>query len=334
MTNIFPTQYSTLSAAALNDHIQEKYGFQHTSCRILLRNVSDTYVVTNANDKWIFKIYRDAHRKHDQICGEVELLELLHEGGASVSYPVRDKEGKALQAFQAAEGMRYGVLFSWAKGEVIHHLNDRHLQTLGHEMATLHNISARINLKFPRQPFNVNTTIHEPLEVLKPAFIGLEEEYNYLHDTGMKISAALEKIAASQTNTGYCQYDFLPKNFHFDTDGTLTFFDFDFAGKGWIANDLMSFLVLYFFEVTHKKVTIAEAKDLFAKFLVAYKEVRPIQDEEIAALPMLGFGFWMFYLQFAYENFDDWSNGFFNSRYLAARTGLIKSWLEIAPQLI
>ncbi|NIG54718.1 phosphotransferase enzyme family protein [Chitinophaga sp. Cy-1792] len=334
MTSIFPTQYSTLSAVALNNYIQSRYGFQGTTCRILMRNVSDTYVISNETNKWVFKIYRDAHRKYEEISGEVELLEKLRAGGASVSYPVRDQDGVALQKFQAAEGIRYGVLFSWAKGEVSTNLSHGQLQTLGHEMARLHNISAGIDLAFPRKPFNLQTTIHEPLAVLKPAFAGLDAEYNYLYEKGIEIAAALEKITSGQTNTGYIQFDFLPKNFHFDTDDNVTFFDFDFAGKGWIANDLMSFLVCGFFDVMNNRSTIAEARESFAKFMTAYKEVRPINDEEIAALPLLGYGFWLFYLQFAYDNFDDWSNSFFTSRYLAARTGHIKSWLELAPQLI
>ena len=114
---IFPTQYSTLSARALNDVIESWYGFNGLTCRLLLRGVSDTYVLEGATGQYILKIYRGAHRSLNEIKAEVELLNRLHEGGARVSYPLKDREGKQLQSFEAAEGTRYGVLFSFAAGK-------------------------------------------------------------------------------------------------------------------------------------------------------------------------------------------------------------------------
>jgi hypothetical protein len=46
---VFPTQYSTLSAAALGDHIAKAYGFSDLTCRLLVRNVSDTYLLKGRN---------------------------------------------------------------------------------------------------------------------------------------------------------------------------------------------------------------------------------------------------------------------------------------------
>jgi len=43
----------------------------------------------------------------------------------------------------------------------------------------------------------------------------------------------LAQLDVSAFSTGYCHFDFLPKNFHFDGD-SVTFFDFDFmATAGW-----------------------------------------------------------------------------------------------------
>ncbi|HEY0175902.1 MAG TPA: hypothetical protein VGC08_05955, partial [Pedobacter sp.] len=106
MMNIFPTQYSLLSAAALKDALEGAYGFSEMSCRLLIHNVSDTYILENTSAKYIFKIYRNAHRKLEEIEGEVELLTILQQRGARVSYPVKDLKGKLIQSFNAAEGLR------------------------------------------------------------------------------------------------------------------------------------------------------------------------------------------------------------------------------------
>lgn len=328
MTNIFPTQYSTLSSKALNDFISERYGLVNTSCRLLIRNVSDTYIVENQNEKYIFKIYRDAHRKLDEIEGEAGLLTILADKGAKVSCPVADLSGDKIQSFNAAEGTRYGILFTYAKGKVISDPNDKQLATIGREMAAIHNITLDIELKNSRITFNIETTIIEPLKTVKPAFAELPDEYNYLNNTAKKLIAELQQFDYANFSYGYCHYDFLPKNFHFDEDDNITFFDFDFAGKGYLANDITTFYVHYFLEVTFGKITREEAERAFGIFLKSYREVRPVHDDELKAMRGLGFGFWVFYLGFQYNNFEDWSNFFFGPKFLKDRTALIKKWVD------
>lgn len=324
--NIFPTQYSTLSSAALRDFLAMRFGLSNCTCRLLIRNVSDTYLVEDDKARYVFKIYRDAHRKRDEIMGEVELLNILKSNGAKVSYPIADREGNYLQAFNAAEGTRYGVLFSYAIGKVYYNLTDSQLAVLGKEMAWLHNIS--INLKHKRIKFNIDTTINQPLEVIKPAFSDLPEEYNYLLTEGQRVAPKIQTIDFENFSYGYCQYDFLPKNFHFDENDNITFFDFDFAGKGYLINDITSFYIHYFIEVQRNKLSKEEANQRFNIFTESYRKVRPLSDAELQAMPYFGFGFWMFYLGFQYENFEDWSNFFFTPAYLKERTALIKKWME------
>jgi Ser/Thr protein kinase RdoA (MazF antagonist) len=326
--DIFPTQYSTLSSKALNVKLQEIYGLKETKCRLLIRNVSDTYVIENTSAKYIFKIYRDAHRKLEEIRGEVELLDILKERGAKISYPIADINGGQIQAFKAAEGLRYGVLFSWAAGSPIYQLSDDNLVTIGKEMAAIHNITSDIKLKHQRETYTIDTAILRPLEIIEPAFAELQEEYAYLKDTSSNVVAHLQQTDISAFSYGYCHFDFLPKNFHFDENGIITFFDFDFAGEGLLAYDITSFYIHYFLEVTYGKITQAEADKAFNIFLKSYREVRPLSDQEIHAIPYLGFAFWVFYLGFQYENYDDWSNLFFGPKFIKDRVALIQKWMN------
>ena len=326
--DIFPAQYSTLSATALNDFISGRYGLTDTACRLLIHNVSDTYVIEDAADKYILKIYRDAHRKFDEIAGEVELLTILAERGANVSYPVADLSGHKIQTFNAIEGTRHGVLFTFAQGWVVNDLTDAQLAILGQEMAVIHNITSDISLKYNRISFNIETTITNPIETIKPAFSDLTDEYEYLTSTAQKVIARLNQFDYNNFSYGYCQYDFLPKNFHFDLNNHITFFDFDFAGKGYLANDIMSFYIHYFLEATYGKISRGEAERAFGVFVENYRKVRPLHNDELKAIQCLGFGFWVFYLGFQYENFDDWSSIFFGPKYLKDRTALIKKWVE------
>ena len=324
----FPAQYSTLSALALKDYITAAYGINLISCKFLLRGVSDTYVLEAADTQYILKIYRDRHRSLTEIQGEVELLNMLKEYGAKVSYPLVDIFGGQIQKFDAAEGTRYGIVLSYAEGKPVLDLNDEQLKTVGREMATVHNITSVVKLNYKRKAYTIDTTLTGPLKVLKPVFADLPDEYTYLKETAMQVIQKLNTFDTKKFSYGYCQYDFLPKNFHFDDKGQITFFDFDFAGQGYLANDLMSFFVHFFMHVFTGKLTDEEADRTYQVFISAYREVRPVSDQEIKAIPYLGVGFWIFYLGFQYENFDDWSNPFWGPKFIKDRVALIKVWVD------
>jgi len=326
--NIFPTQYSLLSAKALKDVIERKYGFHEMSCRLLIHNVSDTYILENQTSRYIFKIYRDAHRKLDEIKGELELLNMLQQGGASVSHPLKDLEGNEIQPFNAAEGTRYGVLFSYAEGEVVGDMTDEQLERVGAEMAKIHQITANLELSYPRGVFNLNTLLTLPMETIKPAFKGLDEEYAYLQQAVNLVFKKMEQMDLPSFGYGYCHYDFLPKNFHFQEDGSITFFDFDFAGKGHLVNDLASFYAHYFMQVLFNRMTQEAADRAFQVFIAGYRKIRPLSEAEVNAIPYFGFAWWIFYFQFHYDHFEDWSNFFFGPKFIKERVGWIKKWMD------
>lgn len=326
--DVFPTQYSLLAANAINEVLMKQYGFQEMTCRLLIHNVSDTYILEHPTSKYIFKIYRDAHRSLTEIKGEVELLLALKDGGAKVAFPVMDVHGEFIQAFQAAEGTRYGVLTSYAEGEVAVDMNEAQLDTFGRELAVVHQISTQLELENPRKEYNLQTLLLDPLETIKPAFKGLEEEYAFLEEAVHLVRAKMMALDLDSFGYGYCHYDLLPKNFHFQPDGALTFFDFDFAGKGYLVNDFASFYAHCFLQVLFQKRTQEAADAEFEVFVKAYRSVRPISEEELRAVPLFGFAWWLFYFKFHYDNFEDWSNFFFGPRFIKERVGWLRKWME------
>ncbi|MES2454252.1 MAG: phosphotransferase [Bacteroidota bacterium] len=254
---IFPTQYSLLSAQALGEYIRKQYGFEEVQCSLLIHNVGDTYLVVLQDLKFVFKVYRDAHRSLEEIKGELELLHLLGQGGAKVALPVADLQNELIKVFQAAEGVRHGVLFSYAQGEVVPLMNDQQLEVLGKEMAKVHSLSAVIKLSFKRKEFSIDTMLTGPLERIKPAFKGLEPEYEYLTATARLVQDRIAGLALESFGYGYCHYDFLPKNFHFNDRNEITFFDF--AGQGYFVIDLASLYAHYFLLVSQQKISQQEA---------------------------------------------------------------------------
>ncbi len=328
---IFPTQYSLLSAAGLNKYLATKYGLENTTCRLLIHNVSDTYLVESKDDdnKYIFKVFRNAHRTAEEINGEIELLNILNDKGARVSIALKDLEGHYVQLFHVAEGVKRGVMFSFAPGKVAYNLSEAQIKIIAHEIAVIHNITANLDLSYERKSYDVDILLTNPVNVLKPAFKDLTKEYEYLKEVSERVAGKIRQFDMTKFSYGYCHYDFLPKNFHFTEDNHVTFFDFDFAGKGLLANDIASFYVFFFIEVfATKRFTQDEADGLFAVFIKSYREVRPFSEDELKSIRYLGFAFWVFYLGFQYENFEDWSNMFFGPNFLRERIKLLRQWDE------
>lgn len=317
----FPVQYATLSAKALGERIAGVYNLPVTQCSYLLRGVSDTYVITAGPDKYILKVYRDAHRSPDEIRAEVALLDALLAGGAKVVRPVAAVDGERLMPLQAPEGLRYAVLFHFAKGRVVTQFSPEQLEIIGREMAFNHNITSVVQLPWARKAYTEETTVLRPLRVVAPAFEEYEypEGYAQLALTAGKVMQKLATYDTAHFNTGYCHYDYFPKNFFFDDHNSLTLFDFDFAGMGYLAYDLASIFAHFYFDMRYLQKSQETAKAEFDAIVAGYRQLRPVSDEELEAVPLLAYQLLLFYLGFQYENFDDWSNPFFGTRFLKAR---------------
>jgi Ser/Thr protein kinase RdoA (MazF antagonist) len=327
--NFFPAQYSTLSSAALRDYIEKAYGFAGITCRLLVRNVSDVYLLEHNVEKYIFKVYRTSYRKLSEIESEVELLNILKGRDIPVSYPIRDLLDNQIQHFIAFEGERHGVLFSFAKGKVEINPDYGQLRIFGRTLAQMHQVTSNPALQFDRITYDFETTAHYPLKIIEHRFTELPNEYAFLQELAQKTIETLNSFDASKFSYGYCHYDLLPKNFHFDEHNNITLFDFDWMGKGWLANDLMTFYVQLFF-LAHmlKRIPQAEADRSFAIVVESYREHRELSDAELAAIPYLGVLFWIYAFGFYEENFDDFSNTFLSTRFIRERVGMIRTWAE------
>ncbi len=116
MSHLFPASYSTLSATALAGFIGQKYGFVSVKCKMILRDVGDTYLVDRGDTRFILRVYRPDQRSLSQIKAETDLLLALKERGIPVSWPITDQSGLVIQSVDAAEGVKHMVLFSFAPG--------------------------------------------------------------------------------------------------------------------------------------------------------------------------------------------------------------------------
>ena len=297
MNSIFPASYSTLLSSALADLVSRKYGLAAVRCEFLVRGVGDTYLVESAGRRYILRVYRSSHRNRAQIGAEVDLLLALQRAEVPVSFPVPDVAGEFIQSIPAVEGQRCAVLFSYAAGRSVPILNEAQLGELARQMARFHEISAVLELPAGRWHFDPETTLFGPLARLKSYFSEDPAGYAWLEQAVEQVARKLAQLDVSAFSTGYCHFDFLPKNFHFDGD-SVTFFDFDFMGRGWLVNDIMTFWQHMTIDVHFGRMTADGFDQAYTHFLAAYRACRPVSEQELEAIPYLTLGFWLFYSDF------------------------------------
>lgn len=329
MNSLFPATYSTLSAEALAHLITEKYALTGVSCQLLMRGVGDTYSVTCDQARYILRAYRPSHRSLPQVKEEVDLLLTLHQAGVSVSYPVKDTTGETIQLLNAVEGERCAVLFTYAPGQSAIKLNETQLRVFGREMARFHNVSATLTPGTARWKFDLDTLLFHPLATLRAGLAEDPESYTWLKDTAEKIHQRLAQTDTSGFSKGYCHFDFLPKNFHFEGD-TVTFFDFDFMGQGWLVLDIMTFWQHLAVDVYAGRATQQEMDDSYRVFLEGYRECQPISEEELAVVPYLAPGFWLFYMSFhtTHDQFYVYTTAAYRKVYLGVMKHFVKTYWD------
>ncbi|MEJ2880462.1 phosphotransferase enzyme family protein [Pedobacter sp. GR22-6] len=329
MKSSFPALYSTLCPNALSSLISESYDLGTVKCKFLVRGVGDTYLVESPKDRFILRIYRATHRTLPQIQEEVKLLLALEQQKVSVSYPITDRSGKEIIELEAAEGLRYGMLFSYAPGKAVKLLNDSQLSNLGREMAQFHNVSSTISLGGARWHFNHKTTLQEPLAILQPALADDPSAYAWLQHTVAQVETKLSTINDLDFSKGYCHFDFLPKNFHFDND-RVTLFDFDFMGYGWLVNDIMTFWQHLTLDVFTGRMTQDAADAAYSEFIKAYRQYRSVSEQELSTVPYLAIGFWLFYMAFhtTHDQFYTFSQPSQVKAYIGVLKHIVKTYWD------
>jgi len=301
---------SLLPEAIFKKTLNEKYGLYEITCSLISNIRNNVYIVNTKLKQYIFKIYERKSRKENEIKGEIELLNLLHDRGAAISYPIRDIEDNLIQKFETNAGPLFGVLFSFAKGKVYLKMNDSQLFNLGKELAVIHNITHELNLENEIKEYDLQSLMFDSLSNIKPAFKRRPDDYKFLEETAHKVKIKLDELNISAFDTGYIQYDISPYNIHFENE-TVTLFDYDLAKNTYIILDLICIYAHFFNLVRFGDIASEEANREFDLFLDSYMQIRKLPENEIDAIPYLGFASFIYGMNFIYQNF---SQSFFLNR--------------------
>lgn len=307
----FPVISSNLSAVHLALFIQEKYNFgKNTTCNLLKAGINHTYLVKNGKKEYIFRIYSLNWRTEIEILEEIQLLNLLKTVNISISYPIFDKNDNYIQTFNAPEGERLAVMFSFAEGDKLLNYSEESHFKIGELMAHIHQITQ--NLKLERVTYTPQVLLIDSLKQLEKFLPNDTDEMAFMIQTQQYLLDEFLKADIAKIRQGVVHLDIWFDNLNITKDGKITIFDFDFCGNGWLCLDI-AYYILQVYSIERDEAICQSKVD---SFLAGYESITAISDEEKRIISMLGVSIYFFYLGIQCQRFDNWSNTFLNEMYL------------------
>ena len=323
--SIFPVTSSIVSAGHLAVYVQDVYGHDvGTTCTLLKTGINHTYLIKkDGGQKFVFRLYSLNWRSRVEIEEEIRLLNLLRDNQIPVSYPIADTDGSFIQQIQAPEGIRFGVLFSFAEGDK--HLNfsaDLHYK-VGQTMARIHGLTQDLELQ--RITYTPKVLLQDPFIYLNRFLPAGSAESDWMLSAQKYLLNEMANVDLSQIRKGVVHLDIWFDNFVITPAGQVTIFDFDFCGNGWLCYDI----AYYILQLHSTEKDVAERDLKIKSFFSGYESIAPISVEEKRFLPVLGVSLYFFYLGIQAKRFDNWANVFFNETYLKRFINLlVKKYFE------
>jgi Ser/Thr protein kinase RdoA (MazF antagonist) len=261
-------QRSLFTLDAVRDEIAGAYRLDVTGCTLLRSFINDVYAVVTPDRRYVFKLYRHGFWSPDEVAWEVGLTGHLLRSGVPVPAVVPLADGRLLGVLDAPEGQRPYTLTVFIESGVKARqpFTDEIYHEFGAVTAAFHAAGDSFSTTYPRRSFDLAATLIEPLGLVLAELAA--QDRAVVQALGDEARRRIEELSADGLDWGVVHGDITLDNVLFGPNGP-NIYDFDLAGPGFRALDLYG-------------VRLTEHWDSFAD---GYRRVRPLRDNDLAALP-------------------------------------------------
>lgn len=323
MTDKFLTINSTLSPDELGKLIQQKFGLSNkTECNIFRLAMNHLYIVQDGDNKFVFRVYTHNWRTKLEIQEELRLLLHLRESERHVAYPIPDESNDLIQEIEAPEGKRFGVLFSYAKGNKTAKLTEQTSFLIGQSLAEIHQSTE--NFELARLSYTTDILLRNSVLKIKKFYSKNIDETGFLENLSIFLAEKLENIDKRKVRYGSVHLDVWFDNLHIDDETGITFFDFDFCGNGYLCFDISYFL----FQLLATNLNNEEYQVKADSFIKGYETVIEISSEEKELINYGCLAIMTYYISIQCDRFNYWTNIFLNEDHLKRTVGNLKRWIK------
>jgi Ser/Thr protein kinase RdoA (MazF antagonist) len=314
MSKPFLVLASILSPGALIHEVLPGFAVGEISqCSFYSGGFNHTYRVRTAEGRtyWL-RAYRLGWRTLEDIRYELDVLNHLKHKGFPAAQPVPYKDGHCFCAVPAPEGQRYVALFTEAPGHEVSYAHEpEHVaQRYACAVAQMHRALEDFSSPHRRFQLNIPYFTDRPLHYVESFLAHRPDDWAYVQHFAETLRQRLLRLPAGELEQGFCHGDLQGYHAKADSDGTLTFFDFDCGGYGYRAYDLAVFLWCCRLEdaVTER----------WPSFLQAYRETRSIRDLDVQAVPLFVCARYLWHMGVHTQNAPDWGSDSLNEVYFDA----------------
>jgi len=306
--------YSSLNLQYLKTILKDRYKKNCDSIVFLKRGFNDTYKITSGEEKYILRIYRTRRRTLEEIQTELNLL--LNENRLPVSVPLPDKDNHFIQEIPSPEGQRVAVMFSFVEGESLRRPSVQQCRQAGEALGAIQNKLLSFEsgpLTWDYSPDSIFSFIRKTVNETLKSF---PDDLVYLD----RLEGAIKnRLAGLNLKVGICHGDLQPENFYFQSNGAVSFIDFDFCGKGPLLYDLGAYTWY-----DHQGKT----KEMLQSFQDGYSTYISLSKEERELIPLFGTLRALFLMGMWNRFMDGESNPVWPAAQVSDFVKKLKKWVE------
>ncbi|WP_294294115.1 phosphotransferase [uncultured Chryseobacterium sp.] len=282
--------------------------------------MNHVYLIHSGAEKYVFRVYTHHWQTKLEIEEEIKFLTHVKKAVGQVAFPIADTSNQFIQEIDAPEGIRFGVLFSYAKGLKTAKFSEETSFMIGRALAEIHQSTENFELK--RISYNTQNLLKYPVLKVKEFYGKNKNEIEFLEILSAFLMQKMESIAPQKMRCGAVHLDVWFDNLHID-EKEVTFFDFDFCGNGYLCFDISYFL----FQLLATHLDEEEYKTKADAFLNGYETVTEITNEEKKFLPYACLAIMTYYISVQCGRFEYWTNIFLNEDHLKRMVGNLKRWM-------
>lgn len=285
--------YEDLSRYALEKQIKERfnnlilmkviqsYGVRNDDIQLLDGFESFIYEFDRDGKSYILRIGHDLRRSENLIRGEVDWINYLHRGGASVSKAILTIHGDLVVAVPDDRGGHFlATAFEKAKGKPATKevwskvLYERYGRLIG----KMHSLTKDYS---PSDPSWIRPQWDGP-EMLD--IIGwLPDSESLVLQKYLDLRSHIDKLPKNKDIFGLIHQDAHAGNFYVDEKGEITLFDFDDCTYSWFINDIA---IVLFYIVMGQKDQSSFTREFMTYFLKGYCQENQIETEWLIDIPL------------------------------------------------
>ena len=262
------------------EQVKGLYDIRDEGIKLLDGFESFIYEFDRGGMSYILRISHDLRRTENLIRGEVDWINYLHRGGASVSQAILTVNGDLVAAVPDGKGGHFlATAFEKARGKPVTKEGwSRSLyKRYGRLISRIHHLSKDYS---PTDPSWIRPHWDGPDMLDISGW--LPDSESLVLKQYLNLKSHLDQLPRNREAYGLIHQDAHAGNFYVDEEGEITLFDFDDCAYSWYVNDIA---IVLFYILIGRKDPSTFTQEFMTFFLEGYHQENQLGAEWLAEIP-------------------------------------------------